>query len=95
MFIMLSNAFIIWSIGVERVFKGEEESSELLRSFMSVGILNRIASFCIKIYFEVRGKQQNLLSRNTVKILVRNLFTMIYFILGLTGYYFNPIMWIL
>ena len=30
-----------------------------------------------------------------VKILVRNLFTMIYFILGLTGYYFNPIMWIL
>jgi hypothetical protein len=95
MFIMLSNAFIIWSVGVERIFKEQTESSELVDTCMGIGILNRIASICIKFYFEVRGKQQSLFSRNSAKILVRNMFTMIYFILGLTGHYFNPIMWIL
>ena len=50
LFIMISNTLIVWSVSLERVFKTEDETSQLLLPIFWLGIVNRIISAILRLY---------------------------------------------
>jgi hypothetical protein len=49
LFIMLSNAFLVWQCSVSRVFSSEEETA-LFMPLMFLGLLNRLVAGGLKLY---------------------------------------------
>lgn len=54
LFIMISNTLIVWSVSLERVFRTEDEASQLLFPVFWLGIVNRIISAILRLYLEPR-----------------------------------------
>ncbi len=93
---MITNTFIVWNLTVERIFKQPTENTTLYIFTTVVGIINRLVSATLRLYLETVSREDNLSLKVMVKILLKDVFSMMYFLMGLlTTLYYSQFMFIL
>ena len=89
---MISNTLIVWSVSLERVFRTEDETSQLLLPVFWLGIANRVISVILRLYLEPRRSENGLSIMAVLRLLAKDILCVLYYMMGVCQLmYYNPL----